>query len=55
MNFEDEKYNIFLENICKLENLEKRQDLKLFIKIDEDTIKKSQEIKKLILNLTNLN
>ena len=41
--------NIFLENICKLENLEKRQDLKLFIKIDEDTIKKSQEIKKLIL------
>lgn len=49
VNFEDEKYNIFLENICKLENLEKRQDLKLFIKIDEDTIKKSQEIKKLIL------
>lgn len=49
VNFENEKYNIFLENICKLENLEKRQDLKLFIKIDEDTIKKSQEIKKLIL------
>ena len=49
VNFENEKYNIFLENICKLENLEKRKDLKLFIKIDEDTIKKSQEIKKLIL------
>ncbi|AMD95515.1 DNA polymerase III subunit alpha [Leptotrichia sp. oral taxon 847] len=49
VNFENEKYNIFLENICKLENLEKRQDLKLFIKIDEDTIKKSKEIKNLML------